>query len=174
MQFSITAILPIVATFFALAQGAPAVIDARATNKQLADAQNGWAADTSKVSQFLSAVPTLHGAQLQAAAKVALAAEKNELVHKKVLDGAFGSDKRIVGANNVLVNKGTFQSVVDALAVFSTRGAKMSQADINALLRKTNTVRCGQVLPAIDTYFRVTGEKLKSGLFSLANRPNNC
>ncbi|KAI0182857.1 hypothetical protein EV127DRAFT_448624 [Xylaria flabelliformis] len=177
MQFSVKTTLPMVlATFFSLTQGLPTAIDSRASasTQQLADAQNQWRADTSKVSQFLSAVPTLHGSQLEAAAQVALAAENDELLHKKVLDDTFSSDKRIVDANDVLVNQGTFQSVVDALGKFATSGATMSSSDISTLLQNTNAVRCGQVLPAIDTYFHVTGEKLNNGGFLIATRPTNC
>ncbi|KAI0451616.1 hypothetical protein F5B21DRAFT_516633 [Xylaria acuta] len=169
--------LPIVlATLFSFAQGLPASINTRASAsiQQLADAQNQWRADTSMVSQFLSAVPTLHGSQLEAAAQVALNAENDELLHKKVLDQSFSSDKRIVAANDVLVNQGTFQSVVDALGKFATSGAKMAPSEISTLLQKTNSVRCGQVLPAIDTYFHVTGEKLNNGGFLIATRPTNC
>ncbi|KAH8167822.1 hypothetical protein CIB48_g461 [Xylaria polymorpha] len=177
MQFSVNAMLPIVlATFVSIAHSLPAGIDSRASPsiQQLADAQNQWRADTSKVSQFLSAVPTLHGSQLEAAGQVALDAENDELLHKKVLDQAFSSDPRIVAANDVLVNQGTFQSVVDALGKFATSGATMSPSEISTLLKNTNSVRCGQVLPAIDTYFHVTGEKLDNGGFLLATRPNNC
>ncbi|KAI0478122.1 hypothetical protein F4859DRAFT_503998 [Xylaria cf. heliscus] len=168
--------LPIVlATFFSLTQALPTTLESRQSSiQQLADAQNQWRADTSKVSQFLSAVPTLQGSQLETAAQAALNAENDELLHKKVLDQNFSSDKRIVDANNVLVNQGTFQSVVDALGKFATNGGKMSPSDIAALLKQTNSVRCGKVLPAIDTYFRVTGEKLNNGGFLLATRPTNC
>ncbi|KAI1161144.1 hypothetical protein F5B18DRAFT_629606 [Nemania serpens] len=175
MQFSLAKMLPIVLTcLFPLTQALPSGVAPRASIQQLADAQNSWRQDTSMVSQFLSAVPTLQGSRLASAAQVALNAENNELVHKKVLDQAFSADPRIAGANDVLVNQGTFQSVVDALAKFSADGATMSPSEISALLQQTNRVRCGQVLPAIDTYFRVTGETLQNGFFLLATRPNNC
>ncbi|KAI0521256.1 hypothetical protein F5B22DRAFT_596317 [Xylaria bambusicola] len=170
MQFSLTLILT---SILSLTQALPSGIAVRG-NQQIADAQNSWRADTSMVSQFLSSVPTLRGAELQSAAQVALNAEIDELTHKKVLDGVFSSDPRIVQANNILVNQGTFQSVVDALQSFTDDGASMSEAEITTLLRNTNTVRCGQVLPAIDTYFRVAGERLNNGVLLLATRPNNC
>ncbi|KAK5635320.1 hypothetical protein RRF57_011032 [Xylaria bambusicola] len=170
MQFSLALVL---ISILSLTQALPSGIAARG-NQQIADAQNSWRADTSMVSQFLSAVPTLRGAKLESAAKAALNAEVDELTHKKALDGVFSSDPRIVQANNILVNQGTFQSVVDALQTFTDNGASMSDAEITALLRNTNTVRCGQVLPAIDTYFRVAGEKLNNGGLLLATRPNNC
>ncbi|KAI1754012.1 hypothetical protein F4782DRAFT_494731 [Xylaria castorea] len=177
MQFFVTTTLPILlSTFFSLTQGLPAAVDSRASAsiQQLADAQNQWRADTSKVSQFLSAVPTLQGSQLEAAAQVALNAENDELLHKAVLDQSFSSDKRIADANDVLVNQRTFQSVVDALGQFAKSGATMSPSEISTLLQNTNAVRCGQVLPAIDTYFHVTGEKLNNGGFLIATRPTNC
>ncbi|KAI0534364.1 hypothetical protein GGR58DRAFT_516211 [Xylaria digitata] len=168
--------LPIaLASLFSLTQALPSEIALRdLSNQQLADAQNDWRADIGTVSQFLSAVPTLSGSKLEAAAQVALDAENDELLHKKVLDQAFSSDQRIVQANDVLVTQGTFQSVVDALENFAQNGASMSASDISTLLQKTNSVRCSQVLPAIDKYFRVTGEKLKNGGFLLATRPTNC
>ncbi|KAJ2971129.1 hypothetical protein NUW58_g9503 [Xylaria curta] len=177
MQYSLSNMLPIVlVSFFSLTQALPSGLSPRATasNEQLADAQNQWRADTGKVSQFLSAVPTLKGSQIEAAAKVALDAENDELLHKQVLDQAFSSDADIVAANDVLVNQGTFQSVVDALKTFTQSGASMSPSQISTLLQKTNNVRCSQVLPAIDTYFRVTGKKLNNGLSLLATRPTNC
>ncbi|KAI1367908.1 hypothetical protein F5Y08DRAFT_297290 [Xylaria arbuscula] len=171
MQFSVALILTSV---LSLTQALPSGIAARARNQQIADAQNSWRADTSTVSQFLSAVPTLRGTKLTSAAQVAFNAEVDELTHKKVLDGAFSSDPRIVSANDILVNQGTFQSVVDALRDFADNGDKKSEAEINTLLQNTNSVRCGKVLPAIDTYFRVAGEKLNNGGFLVATRPNNC
>ncbi|KAI0100554.1 hypothetical protein GGR51DRAFT_532405 [Nemania sp. FL0031] len=175
MQYSLTTIVSIVlACASPLAQALPTNLESRASIQQLADAQNQWRADTSVVSQFLSAVPSLSGSKLTSAAQVAFNAENDELLHKKVLDGEFGSDPRIVGANNVLVNQGTFQSVVDALGNFAKNGATMSASEKSALLSQTNNIRCGQVLPAIDTYFHVTGEKLQNGGFLVATRPNNC
>jgi hypothetical protein len=173
MQYSLATLL---VSFLSLAQALPTTIMSKTplSNQDLANAQNQWRADTSKVSQFLGAVPTLTGTQLTAAAQVALDAEKDELLHKKVLDYQFGSDPRIAEANSVLVTQGTFQSVVDALANFAKNGATMSPSQISTLLQQTNNVRCAQVLPAIDTYFHVTGEKLQNGGFLLATRPTNC
>ncbi|KAI3331753.1 hypothetical protein HD806DRAFT_168661 [Xylariaceae sp. AK1471] len=173
MQYSLATIL---VSFLSLTQALPTGVLSKTpvSNQDLADAQNQWRADTSKVSQFLSAVPTLKGTELTAAAQVALDAENDELLHKKVLDYEFGSDPRIADATNVLVNQGTFQSVVDALANFAKNGATMSPSQISTLLQQTNSVRCSKVLPAIDTYFRVTGEKLQNGGFLLATRPTNC
>ncbi|KAI0966896.1 hypothetical protein F4678DRAFT_465977 [Xylaria arbuscula] len=163
-------------SFFSVTGALPAGVATRDTPslQQLADAQNAWRADTSTVSQFLSAVPTLHGAQLAAAGLVALNAENDELLHKKVLDQAFNGDANIAEANDVLVTQSTFQSVVNALQSFADNGASMSADEIATLLKNTNTVRCGQVLPAIDTYFRVTGAKLNNGGTLVATRPNNC
>ncbi|KAI1130786.1 hypothetical protein F5Y10DRAFT_262729 [Nemania abortiva] len=175
MQYSIATIVSIVlACASPLAQALPANLESRATNQQLADAQNQWRADTARVSQFLSAVPTLSGSALQSAASAALGSENDELLHKKVIDGAFGSNPDIVGANNVLVNEGTFQAVVNALAELANNGANMSPSQISTLLQQTNNVRCGKVLPAIDTYFHVVGEVLQNGGFEVATRPNNC
>ncbi|TGJ85505.1 hypothetical protein E0Z10_g3275 [Xylaria hypoxylon] len=176
MQYSLSTMLPIaLASLFSLTQALPSGIASRSSvTQQLADAQNDWRADTSMVSQFLSAVPTLQGSKLEAAAQVALDAENDELLHKKVLDQNFSSDPRIVQANDVLVNQRTFQSVVDALANFAQNGASMTPGEISTLLQQTNSVRCSQVLPAIDTYFSVTGEKLNNGGSLLATRPTNC
>ncbi|KAI8633293.1 hypothetical protein F5Y19DRAFT_417348 [Xylariaceae sp. FL1651] len=177
MQYSLTAMLPVVlVSLLSLTQALPfeTVVGRAVSNQDIADAQNQWRSDTSQVSQFLSAVPNLQGASLASAAQVALAAENDELLHKAVLDQAFGSDPRIVNANNILAVEQTFQGVVDALSDFAQNGASMSPSQVANLLQETNTLRCGQVLPAIDTYFRVAGEALQNGGFLVATRPNNC
>ncbi|KAI0398994.1 hypothetical protein F4802DRAFT_82602 [Xylaria palmicola] len=179
MRYPSATMLPIIlaSILASLTQALPTAVDARASvsNQALADAQNQWRADTSRVSQFLSAAPTLSGEGLATAAAAALASEQDELTHKAVLDGALlATDARVRAADDVLVAQGTFQSVVDALQQLTDSGAAMSPADVAALVARTNTVRCGRVLPAIDTYFRVTGEKLNNGGFLVATRPNNC
>ncbi|KAI1171569.1 hypothetical protein F4777DRAFT_564960 [Nemania sp. FL0916] len=175
MQYSVATILSVfLAGFLSTTQALPSGTSPRNTTQQLADAQNKWQQDTSVVSQFLGAVPNLQGAKLQSAAQVALNAENDELLHKKVLDGSFPADSRIIAANDILVNQGTFQFVVDALANFAQNGATMSPSDKASLLQQTNQIRCGQVLPAIDTYFHVAGETLNNGGFALATRPVNC
>ncbi|KAJ8113632.1 hypothetical protein ONZ43_g5113 [Nemania bipapillata] len=177
MQFSLTTVLPaVLAAFIPLTQALPANLLSRATIQQIADAQNQWRSDTSDVSQFLSAVPSFLGAgsKLSSAAQPALASEKDELLHKKVLDDAFGSDPRIINANEVLVNQGTFQFVVDSLQNYAENGSTMSDDDVTTLLQQVNSVRCGKVLPAIDMYFVVAGEKLNNGGTLVATRPNNC
>lgn len=167
-------------------------------NHNLLKAQNKWRADTSTVSHFLSSAPSLlqkqqqkqSGADLAAAAKIALDAENDELSHKEVIDEILGSggngngeggntnaDERIAAADDVLVGQGTFQTVVDALERFAKDGdGTMTPDEAAALLQDTNAVRCGKVLPAIDTYFRVVGERLglKGGDVLVATRPTNC
>jgi hypothetical protein len=159
-----------------LSQGSP-ILETRQmpSISQIADAQNQWAADTSKVSQFLSAAPNLSGQELTMQAAAALASEKDELTHKAVLDMAFlSTDLSVQQANAVLVTQSTFQVVVNGLNNLATNGASLSQGQVNTLVLQINTDRCNFVLPAIDTYFRASGEFLDTGLIAVANRPNNC
>ncbi|GAP82816.1 hypothetical protein SAMD00023353_0103470 [Rosellinia necatrix] len=178
MQLSLIALFPVLLASISTALPSGTAPRTSISKQQLADAQNKWRADTSAVSQFLSAVPSLSGrggAQLAAAARVALDAENDELAHKAVLDAAFlGSDARVAAADDVLVAQGTFQAVVDALALFARDGASMAPSEVAVLLRRANAVRCARVLPAIDAYFRVAGEALHNGGFLLATRPDNC
>ncbi|KAI1774684.1 hypothetical protein F4818DRAFT_418585 [Hypoxylon cercidicola] len=156
-----------------LTQAAPALA-VRASISDISGAQNAWAADTSKVSQFLSAAPKLRGASLAGAAQAALDAELDELTRKKVLDGQFGGDPSVKAADATLTRPDTFQFVVDGLRTLATDGASMSAADVAALVARVNDTRCKNVLPAIDAYFRAASKKLNNGLAALANRPDNC
>lgn len=177
MQYSLTAVLPaVLACFFPLTQALPSGLASRASIQQIADAQNEWEHDTGSVSQFLSALPGFLGQafEITASAQAALIAETDELTHKQVLDAAFGSDPRIVAANDILVTQGKFQFVVDSLTNLQNNGGSLSSEEITQLLQSTNAVRCGYVLPAIDVYFRVAAEKLNNGGTLVAVRPNNC
>jgi hypothetical protein len=179
MQYSITT-----AILFALgsniAHCSPLI--ARQSNpptlQDIADAQNQWVSDTSKVSQFLSAAESLNSRDLVSQAATALANEKDELNHKAVLDNQFlfvsNPDENIQQANNELVDQGTFMVVVNGLQALVDNGANMSPSDVSAAIQSINTDRCSLVLPSIDTYFQVSGNLLNNGITLLANRPNNC
>ncbi|KAH8653966.1 hypothetical protein BGZ60DRAFT_419069 [Tricladium varicosporioides] len=148
------------------------------TLQDIADAQNQWASDTSKVSQFLSAAESLNPGDLVSQAATALENEKDELNHKAVLDNKFlfvsNPDENVQQANSKLVDQGTFMVVVNGLQALVDNGANMSPKDVSAAIRSINTGRCSLVLPSIDTYFQASGNLLNNGINLLANRPNNC
>jgi hypothetical protein len=89
------------------------------TPQDVADAVNFWAYDTGIVSQFLDNAALFSPSDLLAQAQYALNAENDELHHKAVLDAVFLNvdfpDPNIQNANDILVNQGTFQSVVNLL-----------------------------------------------------------
>ena len=179
MQYSITA-----AVVFALgsniAHCGPLIVRQfnPPTLQDIADAQNQWASDTSKVSQFLSAAESLNSGDLVSQAATALANEKDELNHKAVLDNQFvfvsNPDENVQQANNVLVDQGTFMVVVNGLQGLVDNGANMSPSDVSAAIQSINVDRCSLVLPSIDTYFQASGNLLNNGVTLLANRPDNC
>ena len=82
------------------------------TLQDIADAQNQWASNISKVSQFLSVAESLNSRDLVSQAATALANKKDELIHKAVLDNQFvfasNPDENVQQANNELVDQGTF------------------------------------------------------------------
>ncbi|OAP56181.1 hypothetical protein AYL99_09360 [Fonsecaea erecta] len=146
--------------------------------EDISTAQNNWAADTGVVSTFLSNAVTFSGADLVAQAQNALDHENDELKHKAALDAVFlnvaNPNSLVVQANNVLVNQGTFESVVSNLQNFVTFGADFDAEEIAGLVGDINNVRCAQVLPAIDQYFQAVGDVLQNGIDVLAVRPTNC
>jgi len=175
MQYStlLLALLP------AIASAAPALTARQTPSIQdIADAQNQWASDTSKVSQFLSAAPSLSGQDLADQAAAALSSENDELTHKAVLDNTFvfvtPANSDVQNANNILVDQGNFAFVVNGLNDLATNGASFDQDHINAAISNINAVRCNAVLPAIDTYFQAAGQVLQNGVTLQANRPDNC
>ncbi|KAI1142843.1 hypothetical protein F5Y05DRAFT_133747 [Hypoxylon sp. FL0543] len=165
--------IPFLLGLAALTRAAPA-LNARTSISDISTAQNEWAADTSKVSQFLSAAPGLRGSALTTQAQAALDAELDELTRKAVLDAQFSKDPSVQAASATLGRPDTFQTVVDGLRRFADDGASMSAADVGALVGQINDTRCKNVLPAIDAYFRAASGFLKNGLTALANRPDNC
>ncbi|KAH8586723.1 hypothetical protein B0O99DRAFT_50154 [Bisporella sp. PMI_857] len=114
------------------------------TLQNIADAQNQWASDTSKVSQFLSVAESLNSRDLVSQAAIALANEKDELSHKAVLDNQFifvsNPDKNVQHANNELVDQGTFLAVVNGLQALVDNGAHMSPSDVSAAIKSTANI----------------------------------
>ena len=136
---------------------------------EISDAAKLWAQDTAKVSQFLDTAATLSGAEFLSAASSALSAEKDELIHKQVLDTALGQASIIQNANKTLVLEGTFQMVVDLLQDMASNGvSRIANVD------KINNVRCPRVLPAIDAYFAAAARQVKKGPQVLATFPKVC
>lgn len=151
------------------------------STKAIDDAQQSWQKDTGIVSQFLSTATSLPRNQLQAAASKALAAEKDELTHKVVLDRIFLNGPRqnrlasVRQANNALETQGNFQLVVDGLDLLASRGAQMSPQQLEKKITSITTGRCQNVLPAIDDYFAAAGSLVQpTGKNLKAIRPNNC
>jgi hypothetical protein len=139
-------------SMLALSAAANPVLQKRVSNQDLINAATAWQSDTQFVSAFLElAVADGKGASVVTKnAQSALDHEKDELNHKKVIDQFFGTgNSQINTANNVLVNQGTFQAVVNGLADFAAHGGN---ANTNPTTLASN--RCKQVLPAIDMYFQ--------------------
>jgi hypothetical protein len=146
----------------------------RSLSTELNGAVAGWLQDTGFVSSFLdyavSTFPT-PPANLLANAAAALNAELDELSHKAILDSNFifvgPQNQAVINAYDVLVTQGTFMQVVNGLRTIAATGDLSQVATIN-------TVRCGQVLPAIDVYFAAVAEALgQTGAYA-AIRPAAC
>ncbi|KAF2154481.1 hypothetical protein K461DRAFT_277591 [Myriangium duriaei CBS 260.36] len=122
--------------------------------------------DTGIVSNFLNEAATLSGAAFTSAARTALAAEKDELTHKAVIDAipALANTPAVRSANNILATQGAFQAVVDKLQEMVTDGAAVGVIDTNAI----DANRCKNVLPNIDIYLKAAGTNLA------AVRPTAC
>ncbi len=112
---------------------------------ELRTAMLAWQHDTSIVSSFLDIASHLSPHDIEIQGGHALAAEKDELTHKAVIDAALGTKANVQEANNVLVTQGTFQTVVDLLTDMADNG--------NNDVKVINEGRCPHVLPAIDMYF---------------------
>jgi len=133
---------------------------------QLASAVDAWQSDTGKVSNFLNKATTFTGNEFTKQATIALNAEKDELTHKKVIDDALlSTNADVKSANNVLVNKGTFQDVVDVLQDMVNQGPANAHAQADTI--KSN--RWVNVLPNIDKYFAAAGEANQQAI-----RPTGC
>ncbi|KAJ3160196.1 hypothetical protein HDU86_001032 [Geranomyces michiganensis] len=139
------------------------------TSQQLIAAANAWMADTGKVSAFLNGAAQMSGPQLLRAAARANVAEKDELIHKAVIDRhPISKTPAVRQANNMLVTQRHFQEVVDALTNFPpTNGA--------AAANRINRNRCVNVLPAIDAYLRAATQAAGGGVANpAAIRPTAC
>jgi len=162
----------------ALSLGMPTLAARQNSNEGVGNAQVNWFQDTSLVSQFLSIAPTLTGQDLANAAASALASENDELIHKGVLDAAFltviNLDPNVLTANATLVDQGTFVFVVNGLMDLATNGAGYTPDQVAFSVNEINTVRCGQVLPAIDIYLQDAGVLSGNQFPNAAVRPNNC
>ena len=112
---------------------------------ELRTAMLAWQHDTAIVSSFLDIATHLSPHDIEIQGAHALAAEKDELTHKAVIDAALGGKPNVQEANNVLVTQGTFQTVVDLLTDMADNG--------NDDVRVIDEGRCPHVLPAIDMYF---------------------
>lgn len=153
------------------ATGGPPVgsVDAR-TLQAMQLAASNWFTDTGIVSLFQNNGPiTADPDQFRGIADGAFKAEVDELTQKAVLDQVIGNDPRVSLANLTLTN-GVFQSVVDNLQIMSTQGQARA-----SLISTINSVRCTQILPAIDTYFIVAAEYIGDNAQQRrAIRPNAC
>jgi hypothetical protein len=167
MYFSAT----LVALFPILALAAPSSNVRSKRQEDIATAAANWLQDTGFVSSYLDVAATLAPNDVLSNGALALAAEKDELNHKAILDNFFifftdTPNQAVVNAKAVL-ESGTFQSVVDLLQDMSVTG---NVADVITI----NTVRCSQVLPAIDQYFIAVAEATGQATFAPAIRPAAC
>ncbi|KAJ3014366.1 hypothetical protein HKX48_005195 [Thoreauomyces humboldtii] len=142
------------------------------TAAELIAAANAWRADTMKVSHYLNNAATMTGPALQAAAYAANVAEKNELVHKAVIDRhPISKTPAVLNANNMLVTQGHFQAVVDALTDVTNLGSRSRSANPAVI----NANRCPNVLFAIDAYLRAADQAAGGGVAQpSAVRPVAC
>ena len=154
----------------------PSLVTRQFSADAVGDAQLFWAGDTSLVSSFLSIAPSLSGQDLATAATSALASEGDELNHKGVLDTIFQDvvSEDIRAANATLVDHGTFQFVVDGLNDLATNGAGFTSDQVLSSIAMINTVRCNNVLPAIDIYLRLAVKFSGKQSPNVAIRPSNC
>jgi hypothetical protein len=156
----------------ASATGAPTLTDAQQATA-LSSACAAWVADTGIVSNFLNIGAGLVNdtSEFENQANIALQAEDDELLHKAAIDQLIGNDPTISLANLTLTD-GSFQSVVNGLADMALNGPSRA-ADIPSI----DTVRCPQILPAIDAYCAIAAEFAAplGVMFSLrAIRPSAC
>ncbi|KAI2617742.1 hypothetical protein GGR54DRAFT_606737 [Hypoxylon sp. NC1633] len=156
-----------------LSSAAPTLMS-RSTIIDISGAVNGWASDTSQVSQFLSSAKGMSGEALQSRAQTILAVAQDEPLEKKKLDDLLAPDASVKAAGEILERPDVFKVVVDNLSNLANGGASMTPLEVAAQIDGINETRCKNVLPAIDTYFKVASEKLNNGVRALANRPNNC
>jgi hypothetical protein len=177
MQY-FTASTMLLALLPAFTLGAPTLAVRQVSVSDLSDALNQWSADTSLVSEFLSAATSLSSQDLASQAAIALNNENDELSHKAVFDAMFVNvaipDSNVVAANTVLVTQQTFQFVVDGLTDLMTNGATYTPDQVAFSINEINTDRCNLVLPAIDAYFQAANAVIQDGATVLATRPNNC
>jgi hypothetical protein len=175
MKYSITTPL-LFALFSGLGLSAPTLSSRQLSLQQIADASNSWAADTSRVSQFLSEAPGLTGQDLVNKASAALMTAMDEPVEKSILDSEFVTGNNPVAAvqqaESVLAAR--FGFVVAGLTDIVNNGLTFDTDDVNAAINGINANRCEFVLPSIDAYFQAASAVLQNGLTLVANRPNNC
>jgi hypothetical protein len=176
MQYSIPLAI-LFASVFDIAACIPLTIRQVAL-QDIDTAQSNWDADTGIVSSFLSTAESLDQADLTAQAGIALAAEKDELNWKAVLDSQFvfvsNPDSAVQVANAVLVDQVTFQIVVNGLQNLADNGATMTPDEVTTAVQSINQDRCTFVLPAIDQYFIAAGNLIDNGNILTAVRPTNC
>jgi hypothetical protein len=147
------------------AQAAAPVPKMTPSDIQIKNAVLSWMADTGKVSNFLNTATGLTGDDFTTQATIAFNAEVDELNHKMILDAAFGDTASVKAANDTLVTKGAFQTVVDDLNTMVKAGPDTAQQVVD----KINANRCVNVLPNIDAYFAAAGSPTVKSV-----RPTGC
>jgi hypothetical protein len=147
------------------AQAAAPVPKMTPSDTQIANAVLSWMADTGKVTKFLNTATGLTGDDFTTQATIAFNAEVDELNHKMILDAALGDQASVKAANDTLVTKGAFQTVVDDLNTMVKEGPDTAQKVVD----KINANRCVNVLPNIDAYFAAAGSATVKSV-----RPTGC
>ena len=133
-----------------------------------------WSQDTAVVSSALSllATGTMSEQDFRDAADMAYMAEVNELMQKNYIDALLSNMPEIQAASTSLSN-GSFAIVVDQLREMRIRGNK-NMTFVNAAVQGMNTLRCRQVLLAIDTYLQTANLAAGNTSFISATRPPAC
>ena len=133
-----------------------------------------WSQDTAVVSSALDRLANsqMSEADFRDAADMAYMAEVNELMQKNYIDALLSEMPEIQAASISLVN-GSFPIVVDQLRELRIRGPK-NQTFVQAAIQGMNTLRCRQVLLAIDTYVQTANLAAGNTSFISATRPPAC
>ncbi|KAL8297986.1 hypothetical protein RB597_007041 [Gaeumannomyces tritici] len=117
------------------------------TAQQQRNAVSAWQSDTGKVSHFLNTATTFTGQEYTQQAQIALDAELDELLHKKVLDQALGGQPSVRAASNVLETQGFFQQVVDVLAAWSATAPPRPRATSTSSTATAASTSCPTSTP---------------------------
>lgn len=158
--------------FLALSSSFPTLTSTQKTGLQMAATL--WAQDTAVVSTALQLLGSgqMSDQDFRDAADMAYMAEVNELMQKNYIDALLGTMPQLQAASTSLGN-GSFAIVVDQLREMRIRGPS-NQTFVQAAVSGMNTLRCRQVLLAIDAYLQTANQAAGNNSFISATRPPAC